>query len=47
MQVKIETYRGWDISFDTETEKFYSESNEWDRKIRSFFLHGAILSPFG
>lgn len=31
MKVKIENYRGWDISFDTKRETFYSESEVWDR----------------
>lgn len=31
MKVKVENYRGWDISFDTEKENFYAESDEYDR----------------
>lgn len=30
MKVLIETYRGWEISFDTEKEEFYCLSNEYD-----------------
>jgi hypothetical protein len=32
MKVKVDNYRGWDISFDTEKENFYAESNEYDRE---------------
>ena len=31
MRVKVDNYRGWDISFDTEKENFYAESDEYDR----------------
>lgn len=31
MRVEIENYRGWDISFNTDTEKFYVQSNEYDK----------------
>lgn len=30
-QVLIDTYRGWEISFDTDTESFYCHSERWDR----------------
>ena len=30
MRTLIENYRGWDISFDTDTEEFYCISNEYD-----------------
>lgn len=32
MEVKIENYRGWDISFNSEKETFFVESDEWDQK---------------
>ena len=31
MNTLIETYRGWEISFNTESESFYVKSNEFDR----------------
>jgi hypothetical protein len=31
MKIKIENYRGWDISFDTSKETFYVESDGHDR----------------
>lgn len=31
MRTLIETYRGWEIYFDTEKENFYAISNEYDR----------------
>lgn len=31
MKVKIENYRGWSISFDTDRETFYCHSDQWDR----------------
>ncbi len=38
MTVKIETYRGWEILFDTDEETFFVESDDWDQreKKRSF-----------
>jgi hypothetical protein len=33
MQVTIENYRGFEISFDTEKETFLSYSTEWDRDM--------------
>ena len=30
MKVFIENYRGWDISFDTDKESFYAQSDEYD-----------------
>ncbi len=32
MEVFIEKYRGWDISFDTNSEGFYVESDGWDKR---------------
>jgi hypothetical protein len=32
MEVKIETYRGWDILFDTEYETFKAESDFFDHR---------------
>jgi hypothetical protein len=31
MKIEIENYRGWDISFDTDKETFYAQSDEYDR----------------
>jgi hypothetical protein len=31
MKIEIEIYRGWSISFDTEKETFYAQSDEYDR----------------
>jgi hypothetical protein len=31
-QVLIDTYRGWEISFDIENESFYCHSDRWDRE---------------
>ena len=31
MQVKIENYRGWEISFDTDKETFYCHSEQYDK----------------
>ncbi len=31
MKIQIENYRGWDISFDTDEETFYAQSDEYDR----------------
>lgn len=32
MRVLIEEYRGWEIYFDTESEDFYTASNEYDKQ---------------
>lgn len=32
MEVSIEKYRGWEISFDTERESFFVESDQWDQR---------------
>jgi hypothetical protein len=32
MNVEIETYRGWLISFNTEKETFHCHSEQWDRE---------------
>jgi hypothetical protein len=32
MKTLIETYRGWEIFFDTEKEEFYTTSNEHDKE---------------
>lgn len=31
MTVQIENYKGWNISFNTDKETFYAESDEYDR----------------
>lgn len=31
MKIEIETYRGWEISFDTNKDIFYAQSDEYDR----------------
>ena len=33
MKAKIEDYRGWEISFDIEEEKFYAQTQEWDKEV--------------
>ena len=32
MKILIETYRGWDIYFNTQEEEFYTQSNEYDKE---------------
>lgn len=32
MRIKIENYRGWNISFDTEAESFFAQSDEYDMR---------------
>jgi hypothetical protein len=31
MKTQVDTYRGWDISFDTEKQTFYTVSDHYDR----------------
>ncbi len=33
MQIQIDQYRGWSISFDTEKETFYCHSDQWDKDM--------------
>lgn len=48
MKVFIETYRGWDISFDTENENFYCHSDQWDRDAtkKSFAVTKKFIDDF-
>lgn len=48
MKAKIETYRGWDIFFDTEEEIFYTHSEENDRqeKKRSYASTKKFIDDF-
>jgi len=48
MSVVIEKYRGWDISFDTDKESFFVESDEWDQKKekRSFAACKSFVDDF-
>ncbi len=33
MRIHIEEYRGWDIYFNTQTEEFYTISNEYEKQV--------------
>jgi folylpolyglutamate synthase/dihydropteroate synthase len=48
MRIEIETYRGWQISFDTDKETFYAQSDEYDRgeTKKSFASAKAYVDDF-
>jgi len=38
MRALIETYRGWEIYFDTDKEEFYTVSNQYDNdKVKKYY----------
>lgn len=48
MRVLIEEYRGWEIMFDTDSEDFYTSSNEYDKeaKKRSYAATKKFIDDF-
>jgi hypothetical protein len=39
MKILIENYRKWEIYFDTDSEEFYTLSNQYDKENTKKVLH--------